>query len=168
MTCVGTTQVTNPAPRSDNAVLSIWAVLPGKIVNHHIPYNPSSISTFMLCLDKHGRKSHPGSASAPSPCMEARCPAGRPQPDFPVRTLQTSTATAHAQSVPGEGTGGYYHRNGPPFVTYACPKAAGPATPTPGSSGGTGRQGLLLTRLYIQDARRHRRWCWRQHGGIAG
>ncbi len=27
-------------------------VLAGKILNHHIPYNPSAVSTFMLCLDK--------------------------------------------------------------------------------------------------------------------
>ncbi len=47
------TQVTDPAPRSEYAGLNIWAVLAGKIVNFHIPYDPSAISTLMLCLDKH-------------------------------------------------------------------------------------------------------------------
>jgi hypothetical protein len=37
---------------SDIAGLSKWAVLAGKIVNHHIPYNLSAISRFMLYLDK--------------------------------------------------------------------------------------------------------------------
>ncbi len=34
-------QVTNLAPWPEYAGLSIWAVLAGKIVNHHIPNNPS-------------------------------------------------------------------------------------------------------------------------------
>ena len=46
------TQVTNPRSMIRVRWSKHMGRSAGKIVNHHIPYNPSAISTFMLFLDR--------------------------------------------------------------------------------------------------------------------